>query len=433
MTVDASAEAGGAYEDADESLPDSPVKAKSPPRPARGRASTSPTIPRVSPRLPPPPLPASPPTSSCQLSVPDSRDSTLASRSSSTGGKPRLSAISTFSSGSYVHVPLPSGAKSAGPESSGGRGGLKMGVGNASVSSLGAGIGFDFSPNRRKKSDAGEGEDGRVHPSSSHTPETCLTLSCRAALDCWDDAKDESLLSQVWRRRIHNNIFEGLLRFHLSPYQPSAHLSTYRVSVRTPRPILPPRHHSLPPPSHRQSPLFPPPTLVHLPPAPLPLSPLSSRCRLIATPLGLESAVLAKRFRSNPLPLQLSSVAQRRKRWVAKALASLSPPLSCPSRAVAPASPPPLEHLPPPTPPADDPPPSPLPALLPPSLLTRRPSCHRRTTSRRPHHRLENAFLRDEQAKTTSFSASCGSGVLVSMEYSESALEGRQVPERVRR
>ncbi|GAA5854331.1 hypothetical protein JCM8547_001783 [Rhodosporidiobolus lusitaniae] len=164
--------AGGAFDDADEG----PTSPSSPPRPSRNRAQTSPTITRTSPRPSngngaSPPLPPGPPQSS-QLSVPslastsaggagatDSRESTVASRASS--GKPRLSSISTFSTGSYVHV----GPQSAGPVARGGSqaeagGGRVKGImigANASVTSLGAGIGFDFSP-RRKKSDAGEDE-----------------------------------------------------------------------------------------------------------------------------------------------------------------------------------------------------------------------------------------------------------------------------------
>ncbi|GAA5975532.1 hypothetical protein JCM11641_004297 [Rhodosporidiobolus odoratus] len=145
-----------AYEDADESA----HTPSSPPRPSRARSTTSPSISRTSPRLP-----SSPPGSSSQLSVPSSADSTLASRPSSPS-KPRLSAISTFSTGSYVHVPFPPATSQAQMDDY-----VFSGL-NPSSTSLAAplsapperGIGFDFSPQpqRRKKSNAGDDEEGKI-------------------------------------------------------------------------------------------------------------------------------------------------------------------------------------------------------------------------------------------------------------------------------
>ncbi|GAA5916121.1 hypothetical protein JCM6882_003942 [Rhodosporidiobolus microsporus] len=148
----------GAFDDADEGQ----LAPSSPPRPARSRSTTSPTLSRTGPRSP---SATSPPTSHSQLSVPssgggtDSRDSTLASRASSSSNKPHLSSISTFSTGSYVHVPFPEQSALQGlapPDAQ-----AIMNGSNPSVTSLGQGIGFDFSP-RRKRSNAGEGEDGKI-------------------------------------------------------------------------------------------------------------------------------------------------------------------------------------------------------------------------------------------------------------------------------
>ncbi|GAA6028264.1 hypothetical protein JCM8097_006946 [Rhodosporidiobolus ruineniae] len=160
---------GAAYEDADESDLANRPTASSPPRAPRSRSTTSPSATRTLPR---------PQTADSQLSVPsaapDSRDSTVASRTSASGDKPRLSSMSTFSTGSYVHVPFPSTsmASQAGdappaPSSRGqGSSGGLMNGSNASVTSLGAGIGFDFSP-RRKKSNAGAEDDGKLSISST--------------------------------------------------------------------------------------------------------------------------------------------------------------------------------------------------------------------------------------------------------------------------
>ncbi|GAA5828758.1 hypothetical protein JCM11251_005861 [Rhodosporidiobolus azoricus] len=159
----------GAYKDADEGE-GALSSSSSPPRRAHSRSTASPTLSRTAPRSP---LTTSPPTSHAQLSVPssagtDSRDSTLASRASSSSMKPRLSSISTFSTGSYVHVPFPpaaspgAGESLARPPPSSASGQPIFGGQNASVTSLGQGIGFDFSPSRRKRSNAGEGDDGKI-------------------------------------------------------------------------------------------------------------------------------------------------------------------------------------------------------------------------------------------------------------------------------
>ncbi|GAA6001536.1 hypothetical protein JCM10207_006712 [Rhodosporidiobolus poonsookiae] len=148
-----------AYEDADES--GGPTSPSSPPRQAalglpsrtpRSRSTTSPTISRTAPRAPHSP----PQQSTSTLSVPSSANNSVASRSSD---KPRLSSMSTFSTGSYVDVPVRAAAPVAQNGVDASRG--VMGGANASVTSLGAGIGFDFSP-KRKKSDAGPGDDGKL-------------------------------------------------------------------------------------------------------------------------------------------------------------------------------------------------------------------------------------------------------------------------------
>ncbi|GAA5887194.1 hypothetical protein JCM5296_004558 [Sporobolomyces johnsonii] len=119
--------------------------------PPRTRSTTSPATTRTH-------RPSTPPSHNfTQLSVPSdpsSRDSTVAERPS-TG---KLSSISTFSSGSYVDVPFPTVEDS--PKSSTT---TRPGP-NASTTSLG--LGFDFSP-RRRRALTGEGDDGKISLSST--------------------------------------------------------------------------------------------------------------------------------------------------------------------------------------------------------------------------------------------------------------------------